>query len=452
MFDDILAYILPALSVGTVLGAVFTVVLTFFILSLPLRLLIVYSNNYKVAIFCRKLADWLLLFILAVVVLQSLSASIQASLYLLSDENVFIGMMERVIAALMTLPPFYLIVKHMVNKVEFYEAKHQKYLEYFILYLRSFKDDKKTKSEKKLMKALKRLYYPFAIGRPNEFMPQQGAKRIYVGEDWRQVVIELQKKAPLILQRVNTSENFLWEFDQCVQGGHLPKVLFWVADYLEYAQFRELIASKYGLVFPELDARMKCEQVFYYLPDGSFRIYALKDDQAYHDLAKSYLKDHPMHKEQYKDYLYGRSWWKQLGLAFRTTYDKHIMPGVNRWSWIGFLCADFYLICQPIKWRILWYGILMTMPLLCIHANVSWWYMSIMYGLLSLVMGKNGRTLVWVSQKWESVALFNKSVHSRNILVVILGIGRVLIGVGIWFFLLFNPFGWDLPHFPFAFW
>jgi len=206
MFDDIRAYILPAISVGTVLGAVFTVVLTFFILSLPLRLLIVYSNNYKVAIFCRKLADWLLLFIIAEVVLQSLSASIQASLYLLSDENVFVGMVERIIAALMTLPPFYLIVKHMVNKVEFYEAKHQQYLEYFILYLRSFKDDKKTKSEKKLMKALKRLYYPFAIGRPNEFMPQQGAKRIYVGEDWRQVVIELQKKAPLILQRVNTSE------------------------------------------------------------------------------------------------------------------------------------------------------------------------------------------------------------------------------------------------------
>ena len=440
------------LSISTILGAALTVVLTFFILSLPLRLLIVYSNNYKIAIRCRKIADWLLFFILLFVIIQSLSASIMASLVFLNEKDVFWGMLSRTTASLMSIMPFYIIVSRIVNRVEFYSEKHTSYLDYFILYLRSFKDDKKGKSERRLMHALKRLYFPFAIGRPNEFMPQRGAKRIYLGDNWQEVVVGLQKKAPLILQRVNTSENFLWEFDQCVQGGHLSKVLFWVADYEEYDQFRALIADKYDLRFPAMNKDMKCEQVFYYLPDGTFRVYALTDKRAYHDLGDQYLKDHPQHVEENGSYFYGRRWWEMLTLALTPVYSKRVTEGVNRWSWIGFLFPDFYVICQPIKWRILWYSLFILLPLFAVNGFISW-SIPLIYPLVYMwAMGKNGRTMIWLSKKWESVAYFNKEVSKRNFLVVLLGVFRIAIGVGIVAILLFNPLGWDIPHYPFAFW
>jgi len=452
MFNDILAYIMPAISVGTLLGAVITVLLSFFFLSLPLRLLIVYSKNYKVAILCRKLADWLLLFIIVAVILSSFSASIQTSVLYSSDKDVFWNTVSQSMAFLMSVIPFYLIVAHMVNKVDFYEQKHKKYLDYFILYLRSFKDDKKTKSERQLMEALNRLYSPYAIGRPDEFMPQQGAKRIYLGKNWQEVVIELQKKAPLILQRVNVSENFLWEFDQCVKGNHLNKVLFWVADFKEYEEFRGYIASKYGLLFPALNASLNCEQIFYYLPDGSFRIYKLDNKDAYNNFAEQYLKDHPQHVEAQKTYFHGRGFWKELRLAFSPVYDKNIMPGVNRWSWIACLFPDFYLICQPISWRILWFSIVMLLPVWAMQGYFTWPILLLLYLLLMCVMGKNGRTLVWCSQKWESLAFFQKRVSYVNYLVVTLGVARLLLAIALFYFLLVNPFGWQVPHYPFALW
>jgi len=440
-------------GVVTLLMAAFTVVLTFFILSFPLRLLIVYSKNYKIAIRCRMIADWLLFFIIIVVLFQTFSGTVQLSLLIVPEKDMFWAGIISSYSALMLIVPFYYLVNRLVNRVDFYSDTHVPYLDYFILYLRSFKDDKHKKSEKKLIKSLARLYYPFAIGKPDEFMPQRGAKRIYVGDNWQEVVIGLQQKAPLILQRVNISESFLWEFDQCVKGGYLQKVLFWVADYEEYEQFRGLIASKYGLLFPDLDKKASEEQLFYYLPDGSFRVYPLSGKHDYKSFARNYLtKDHPEHAEKYSSYLYGRSGWKRLLLALRFTYDKMIPEGVNQWSWAAFWFPEFYLICQPIKYRFWWFLVMITIIVYSALGFVPVGIGALFMFIMVLTLAKNGRTITWVSQRWESVAYFDKRVRERNILVVILGICRVLTNFGIVLFLLFNPFGWNIPHYDFVLW
>lgn len=440
------------IGAGTLLGSAFTIMLCFFILSFPLRLLIVYSKNYQIAMRCRMLADWMLVGIIVIVIFNGLSASTWYSETISPNKDTFWFAVRNTYAALMTVVPFYYIMLRLTNRVEFYSDKHVKYLQYFILYLRRFKDDKRyKKSEKKLMHALKRLYFPFAIGKPDEFMPQRGAKRIYVGKNWQDIVIELQQKAPLILQRVNMSESYLWEFEQSVKGGHLKKVLFWVADYAEYEEFRRFADEKYHLQLPLLNA-MDCEQVFYLMPDGEFRVYALDSSDAYHDLAEIYAKEHPDHLAEYGQYLYGRRNIDLLRLACSPVYDKRIMPGVNGWSWAGFFFPDFYIICHTIKYRFLIYLLFISLPLLANVGGITNFQTSLITLAFMFAMGANGRTLSWASYKWESLAYFEKWYRSKNVLVVVLGVSRILLFIAVGFWLLFNPFGWDLPHYDWALW
>ena len=441
------------ISLGTLLGSALTVVLSFFILSFPLRLLIVYSKNYKIAMRCRVAADWLLVAIIIVVLVQALGASITTAALVTSDKDIFWATVNQSMAALMTIVPFYYILLRMVNRIEFYSKKHVDYLDYFILYLRSFKDDKKGKEGKKerqLMHALKRLYFPFAIGKPDEFMPPRGAKRIYIGENWQDVVIGLQKKAPLILQRVNTSESFLWEFNQCVQGGHLKKVIFWVTDYDDYENFRGYVAMKYHLLFPDLSKHKVSDVLFYYLPNGEFRIYQLNDEAAYKQFAEIYLKEHPEHVSQYQSYLYGRREIDLWRIAFSPVYDKRVMPGINRWSWVGFMMPDFFIICHSIKYRILIYLLFTSLPVLLMTMAPVLFFFLVWAGILT--MAKNGRTLSWLCYKWESVEYFNKRYKQGNTIALILGVSRIVAWLIIGFWLVFNPFGWDIPHYWFALW
>lgn len=442
-----------AMPVGlsSTLGSALIVIVVFYILSFPLRLLIVYSKNYQIAMRCRIAADWLLVGIIVVVLMQTLGYTVQLAPYLNPDKETFWAVNTQTMAALMTIVPYYLIVVNLVNRSEFYSEKHVDCLDYFILYLRNFKSDrKKGKAERRLMKSLKRLYFPFAIGRPDEFMPPQGAKRIYVGENWKEVVIRLQGKAPLILQRVNASENFLWEFDQCVQGNYLKKVIFWVANLKEYEQFRGYVAMKYQFLFPDLSSYKSKELLFYYLPDGDFRVYPLSGIKAYRRFAGVYLKEHPDHVSQYNDYFYGRRGRDLWRLLFSPVYDPKVMPGINRWSWVGFFMPDFFIICHTITYRIIIYLLFTSLPVLLLPS------LPLAYMLVFLIsifaMGKNGRTLSWLCYKWESVEYFDKQFKRGNILAVILGVSRFLIWGLITFWLIFNPFGWDIPHYWFAVW
>ena len=439
-------------GVGTILGCALAIMLTFYILSFPLRLLIVYSKNYQIAMRCRMVADWMLVAIIILVIFQGLTASEIFTNAIQPDKDLFWGIFLRTNAALMTVVPFYYIMLRITNRVEFYSDKHVKYLDYFILYLRRFKDDKKYgKQEKRLIKALKRMYFPFAIGRPNEFMPQRGAKRIYVGANWQDIVVHLQQKAPIILQKVNMSESFLWEFEQCVKGEHLAKVLFWVANYGEYEEFRLFAAEKYNLQFPVL-SDLGYEQLFYQMSDGTFRIYGLDNKKAYKQFADVYMREHPEHVNQYKAYLYGRRGRDLLRLALSPVYDSRVMPGVNGWSWTGLFFPEFYIICHTIKYRFLLYFTFIAFPLFFAAGWIPTWLMPLLTLLFTLVMARNGRTLAWLSYKWESLEYFNKWYRSKDILVIVLGLSRTLLWLAVGFWLLFNPFGWDIPHYDWALW
>ena len=116
------------IGVGTILGSALAVMISFLILSFPLRLLILYSKNYKIAMRCRMAADWMLVAIIIVVIVNGLSASSWFSETLSSSKDLFWFSVQRTNAALMTVVPFYYIMLRITNRVEFYSDKHVKYL------------------------------------------------------------------------------------------------------------------------------------------------------------------------------------------------------------------------------------------------------------------------------------------------------------------------------------
>jgi hypothetical protein len=93
------------------------------------------------------------------------------------------------------------------------------------------------------------------------------------------------------------------------------------------------------------------------------------------------------------------------------------MPGINRMSWVGLLFPKYYLICHRIRYRIplylLFAGIqaveslypttLYQLALLRFATNV----------LLAYVFCRNGRRLVWLSERWESKEYYEK-IYRRN--------------------------------------
>jgi len=436
------------ISVSLILGSVITVLLSFLILSFPLRLLIRYSQNYKIAMRCRQASDIMLVFIILAVEISALSSGIQTST-IMAGNNAFWAAVVTINVSFLIGIPFYLIVTYFVGRVKFYNESHVKYMDYFILYLRSFKDDNKNgKLERKLLHSLNRLYATFAIGRPDEFMPSRGAKRIYVGANWQQVVLELMHKAPIILMRVNTSENFLWEFDQCIKRGYLGKALFWVSDVQSYHDFKTLAIEKYGLEFPAMGENLEHDVLFYTLPDGGYHLYLLEDDSSYHRFANVYLSQHTSHRQQNTPYFYGRN--MLLPLAFSPVYSSYVMPGINRWSWVGFIFPDFFIILQSFKWRILIYVIYVALvPAVLNFVSSATGFMGIIVLanlLLGFLVGRNGRTVAWLSRKWESVSFYNRVYRRANYLAVFLGILRLVFWIAVAVFTAVNPWGWNIDN------
>ena len=238
-------------------------IVLYWILSWPLKIMATRVKGYKQAMRLRSISDTILFlmicFLIYEILLNDVFDSQQADPW---------DYMEDVLLsfsiAVLLLVPLYQIMHKYIGRQRFYSEEHESYLKYFILFLRSFKDDDKwAKSEEKLMRSLKKLFNPYAIGRPNELIPPRGAKRIYVGDGWKGVVISLQRRAPVILQRINMTDNFLWEFDQCVQHGYLDKVIFWVTDFDDYDEFQEMVAKRYGLWFPRLFEEKNTELLFY---------------------------------------------------------------------------------------------------------------------------------------------------------------------------------------------
>ena len=413
---------------GTVWGLIMMIIF-FLLFTLPFRLIIYYTSNYKLAINCRKISQWILM----IATIWAAFYLVNLFSFLLNSESYFSGELDLyrqrflpVCFTLMFLLPLYYLLSGALGKFDFYRSNHVPYLKYYILYLRSFKDDRRrNKSQMRLMSALKKIYTPYAIGQPNEFMPPRGAKRIYAGNDWQEVVMKLQQQAPLILQRINISEGYLWEFEQCVEHGYLNKVIFWVTDFKQYESFRKLAKEDYLLDFPELHQKGDEEQVFYLREDGTYRIIALTNLQSYDELIALHRQDHPEHLRQNLSYF-----WKRdshlLKEAFAWHYDSQVMPGIDRLSWVGLLFPKYYLICHRIRWRVPLY-----LLFACIQAAEALYPMSfasltvlriITNVMLAYVFCRNGRRLVWLSERWESKEYYEKVYRRNTWLAVIFGI------------------------------
>jgi hypothetical protein len=147
-----------------------------------------------------------------------------------------------------------------------------------VLYLRSFKDDEKISvprtpsnvgaigslaasllgqsagahrtQEEELVKELGALGPCVAVGDPREGLPDLGASRIYLSDEWQQRVADLMARSSLIVFRVGSqSPGFWWEVDR-VRGVAPPeRVLFWIPPQAEGGQDPRDVYEGFALTF-----------------------------------------------------------------------------------------------------------------------------------------------------------------------------------------------------------
>jgi tetratricopeptide (TPR) repeat protein len=129
-----------------------------------------------------------------------------------------------------------------------------------VLYLRSFKDDKKTRAtplagtigivsvclgirteEEQLAEAMNEIGPFIAIGKPGEKLPELGAARMYVSDaEWQSVISDLMSRARMLVLRAADTDGFWWEVKHAVE--HMaPEQLIFLLPFKkrEYTPFRE---------------------------------------------------------------------------------------------------------------------------------------------------------------------------------------------------------------------
>ena len=112
----------------------------------------------------------------------------------------------------------------------------------FVLYLRSFVDDKTTKKrisifndvrteEEVLVSVLSDIAPVYAIGDPKDKKMPLGASRIYVDDKhWKSTVIDMMNRAVVVVLRLGKTDSFWWEVETAVKNISLDKVMFVVPE------------------------------------------------------------------------------------------------------------------------------------------------------------------------------------------------------------------------------
>lgn len=133
-----------------------------------------------------------------------------------------------------------------------------------VVYLRSFSADAlgtkavglsyRYSTEEEQLAMVLRSIGPFvAIGDPSESLPDLGAARIYVhGEDWKRKVLDLIRRAELVVVRAGVTEGFWWELGVVRDRVPPEKVLLLApANRAEYDAFRSRAAGVFPHRLPE---------------------------------------------------------------------------------------------------------------------------------------------------------------------------------------------------------
>jgi hypothetical protein len=267
----------------------------------------------------------------------------------------------------------------------------------------------------------------YAIGKPDEFMPPAGAKRIYVDDDWQEIVQDMIQRSQIILHRINTSDNYLWEFEQCYQQQFFNKSVFWVDNIEEYRGFQKIIKQRFGLDFPSLEDR-KCHVVFYQLPDLTYRIIYLTVKDDYERFKILFRLDHQDIFAENHTYLYGRKEKRRHLIKFGV--DSTIPKEAQGWSWVAFWCPEYYLIFQRIKHRLLLFFIFTSfegalMGVNFVPENI---FRMLLFRLVfgMILLGANGKKMVWLSHHWESIRYYQQEERLLSKAAVIMSIAYVL--------------------------
>jgi hypothetical protein len=142
-----------------------------------------------------------------------------------------------------------------------------------VLYLRSFEMDRKMATggihalferlfpgfpglnliteEEQLIEILSAIGPVIAIGRPGEYLPLLGAKRIYITtDDWQKRVIELMLEARLVVIAYGSTAGLLWEIDRAHELLRPEQVLYLLPPAYVRARCgdRRRSASKGGVI------------------------------------------------------------------------------------------------------------------------------------------------------------------------------------------------------------
>lgn len=108
----------------------------------------------------------------------------------------------------------------------------------FILYLRSFADEKSTgkrikklsdsrSEEEMLIDSFSDIAPVYAIGDPSDKKMPYGATRIYVDDaEWKQTVVDLAQDAEIVILRLGQTNNFWWEVNMALKKVPVEKIVF----------------------------------------------------------------------------------------------------------------------------------------------------------------------------------------------------------------------------------
>lgn len=85
-------------------------------------------------------------------------------------------------------------------------------------------------NERDLSKSWKKYAQVYSVGLPEELESPEGSKRIYLdNQTWQQDVLHLMNDAQLILIRINSNDNCIWEIQQC-RSFYSSKTIYYVED------------------------------------------------------------------------------------------------------------------------------------------------------------------------------------------------------------------------------
>jgi hypothetical protein len=112
------------------------------------------------------------------------------------------------------------------------------------------------RGEELIVEPLQHLGPVIAIGRPGERVPPMGAARVYVGNEWRDVVHSHLQNAQLVLLFAGTTPNFTWEITKVFRNEPFVPILLMLPFFENYSKqklvrFVTMFNAASGLTLPD---------------------------------------------------------------------------------------------------------------------------------------------------------------------------------------------------------